>query len=164
MHTHTPLFTLPSICTHIHIHMHYMTIVVRQWTYQTCTEFGFFQTTDSDETSLFSNEIDLDFYTSICSEVFGINSTDVYSAVNRTNHFYGGRNVTGTNIVFPNGSIDPWHALSILTDISSTVHSLYITGTAHCADIYTPRSSDPQELIAARAEITTLIGRWLGGH
>ena len=97
----------------------------------------------------------------MCSEVFGIDPGDVASAVNRTNKFYGGRNVTGTNIVFPNGSIDPWHALSILEDIGSSVKAVFITGTAHCANMYPPRDADLAALTSARAEITNIIGTWL---
>lgn len=150
------LSTAP-LTTHTHTHT-----VERQWTYQTCTEFGYFQTTDSDETSLFSDGIGLGYYTDMCNRVFDIGVMAVYAAVNRTNQYYGGRNVTGTNIVFPNGSIDPWHALSVLTDIGSSVHAVYITGTAHCANMYPPRDSDPPGLTAARVEISTLIGTWLG--
>lgn len=133
----------------------------RQWTYQTCTEFGYFQTTDSKQSSLFSDTTPLSYFTDICTEVFGIKSEDVSSAVDHTNTFYGGRNVTGTNIVFPNGSIDPWHALSIVQDIGSTVKALLIHGTAHCANMYPPRDSDPEELTEARTTISKLLGQWL---
>jgi hypothetical protein len=133
----------------------------RQWTYQTCTEFAYFQTTDSKKASLFSDQITLDFFTDQCSQVFGISPADVSSAVNRTNNFYGGKNVTGTNIVFPNGSIDPWHALSITSNLGATVKAVFIEGTAHCANMYPPRDSDLQQLTAARDTVTTLIGQWL---
>jgi serine protease 16 len=46
--------------------------------------------------------------------------------------FSGGRNISGTNIVFPNGSIDPWHALGVLeTESGSGNEAIYIDGTAH---------------------------------
>ena len=133
----------------------------RQWVYQTCTEFAYFQTTDSKKASLFSDQITLDFFTDQCKQVYGIEAADVASAVNRTNQFYGGKNVTGTNIVFPNGSIDPWHALSITADLGSTVKALFINGTAHCANMYPPRDSDLQQLQKARDSVTALIGQWL---
>ncbi len=70
--------------------------------------------------------------------------------------------MTGTNIVFPNGSIDPWHALSITTQQEgSSVKALFINGTAHCANMYPPRASDPQELKEARMDIAALVGVWL---
>lgn len=31
-------------------------------------------------------------------------------------------------IVFPNGSIDPWHALGIVKDVSSTEQAVFIEG------------------------------------
>ncbi len=55
--------------------------------------------------------------------------------------------MSGTNIVFPNGDIDPWHALSVLQNLSPSVTAILIHGTAHCADMYvflstrTPRAA-----------------------
>ncbi len=43
----------------------------------------------------------------------------------------GGLNVSGSNIVFPNGDIDPWHALSVVHDLSPSLTAIYIHGTAH---------------------------------
>ena len=97
----------------------------------------------------------------MCTQVFGISPVNVKLAVDATNSFYGGRNVTGTNIIFPNGSIDPWHALSITQDISDAVRALFIQGTAHCANMYPPRDSDPQELTQARFTISLMIENWL---
>ncbi len=34
-------------------------------------------------------------------------------------------------IVFPNGSIDPWHALGVVTDVTSEEQAIFIEGTAH---------------------------------
>lgn len=133
----------------------------RQWTYQTCTEFGYFQTTNSNRTMLFSHWIPLDYYTDTCLQVFNITAAEVSAAVASTNDYYGGRNVNGTNIVFPNGSVDPWHALSITSDLSDSEKALYIHGTAHCANMYPPKDDDIMELTQARQEISTLVGQWL---
>lgn len=102
----------------------------------------------------------LSYYTDMCSQLFGISSAQVSSAVNHTNSVYGGRNVTGSNIVFPNGSIDPWHALSIVKDVRS-LKALFINGTAHCANMYPPRLSDRVDLNLARLAISTLVGQWV---
>lgn len=93
--------------------------------------------------------------------MYGISAEQVSSAVSHTNTLYGGRNVTGTNIVFPNGSIDPWHALSIVKDIGDTLKALFIQGTAHCANMYPPRNSDPAGLTSARDTISSLLAKWL---
>ena len=78
-----------------------------------------------------------------------------------TNEHYGGRTINGSNIVFPNGSIDPWHELSIVTDLSPSLLSFYIHGTAHCANMYPPSPQDPKELTQARMNITSAVGTWL---
>lgn len=132
----------------------------RQWYYQTCTEFGYFQTTDSPYQP-FGDLISLASYIDVCSQVFNVSLRELEMAVLATNKHYGGKNVTGTNIVFPNGSIDPWHQLSIVEDLSPSLTSFYIHGTAHCANMYPPSAQDPPELAQARTNITMAISTWL---
>lgn len=42
----------------------------RQWLYQTCTEFGFFQTSNQND-SVFSNQFPSDFFVDMCTDIFG---------------------------------------------------------------------------------------------
>lgn len=135
----------------------------RQWFYQTCTEFGYFQTTTS-QNQPFGQLIPISSYTDICSNVYGISPEQIADFVNSTNQFYKGREIPAkeaSNIVFPNGSIDPWHALGIIKDISNSLQAIYIEGTAHCANMYPARDSDLPSLVKAREEISSLIGQWL---
>jgi hypothetical protein len=131
----------------------------RQWTYQTCTEFAFFQT--SDDTEQYFGRFPLSLFTDMCEDLFKIDATRVGELVDWTNTYYGGKNVVGTRIVFPNGSIDPWHALSITTSISSNLPAIYIIGTAHCANMYPPNEADSPELKAARIMIENYLSLWL---
>ncbi len=41
---------------------------------------------------------------------------------------YGGYGLKVTRVVFPNGSIDPWHALGVTKDLSKEAPALYING------------------------------------
>lgn len=41
---------------------------------------------------------------------------------------YGGRYPKVTQVVFPNGAIDPWHALGVTTNLSSNALAIYIDG------------------------------------
>ncbi|PRP86137.1 hypothetical protein PROFUN_03124 [Planoprotostelium fungivorum] len=110
---------------------------MRQWTYQTCLEFGYFQTTDS-ENQPFGDNVPLSYYTDMCHDTFGFTFKP---RVNETNLYYGGRNPRGaSNIDFVNGSIDPWHALSITEDFSQTVIATFVQGTAHCDDMLPPKN------------------------
>jgi len=135
----------------------------RPWTYQTCNEFGYFQTTDSSAQPFTAwKELGLEFYTNMCHDAFdGWNSEPQIDWVN-TN--YGNTHIDGTNIVFPTGTIDPWHALGVTNATSlsgSTEQSVYILGTAHCNDLYAPANSDPASLVAARQTIADQVAKWL---
>lgn len=42
-----------------------------------------------------------------------------------------------------------------------TEQSVFIEGTAHCADLYAPANSDPASLTYAREVISGLVDKWL---
>ena len=138
--------------------------VGRQWFYQTCTEFGYYQTSDSDNQP-FGNMFPLNFSIQQCQDIFGpeFNQSTIMGGIKWTEAYYGGRNISEDthNIVFPNGSIDPWHALSILKSVNLYTIAIFIEGTAHCANMYPPREEDLQELVKAREKISERIGRFL---
>ena len=138
----------------------------RPWTYQTCNEFGYFQTTDSLEQPFSSwTELNMTFYQDICFEAFdGWENTPQTTWINS---LFGGVNIAGTNIIFPTGSIDPWHVLGIYDETPSlsdpTLEPLFISGTAHCHDMSTPWHSDIPALTAAREVIAATVTRWMTG-
>jgi hypothetical protein len=136
----------------------------RSWIYQTCTEFGYYQSTEGNNI-VFGNGIPVRFYVEQwCTPIFGssMNNNTVYAAIDATNAFYGGRDgFTATNVVLPNGDVDPWHALGILNSNIPTSPSILIQGTAHCADMYPPSSSDLPGLTAARQTIENNVNNWL---
>ncbi|KAK4877733.1 hypothetical protein RN001_010239 [Aquatica leii] len=134
----------------------------RQWTYQTCTEFGFFQSS-SYRPQVFGNKFPVDFFIQMCMDVFGpkYNEAFLNSGVDRTNTFYGALDIEVSNVVFVHGSIDPWHALGITKPVSRDAPAIYIEGAAHCANMYPARDTDLPQLKAARARIMQLIDKWI---
>ena len=48
------------------------------------------------------------------------------------------------------GSIDPWHALSVLTNQSASEVAIFIPGTSHCANMLPDSPDDPPALCEAR--------------
>ncbi|KAK5970304.1 Serine carboxypeptidase S28 [Trichostrongylus colubriformis] len=103
------------------------------------------------------------FYIDECTNIFGsdYNSASVASAVAHVNDYYGGRNMDSSYIILPNGNIDPWHALGKLNSSTSTILPVVIDGAAHCADMYSPSSTDPASMAAARKTIATQLQQWL---
>ncbi|XP_012279543.1 putative serine protease K12H4.7 [Orussus abietinus] len=134
----------------------------RQWTYQTCTEFGFFQTSSA-RPKLFSNNFPVNFFVQQCTDIFGprYNVHLLSSSVVRTNTLYGALDLEVTNVVFVHGSVDPWHALGLTDSKSPSAPSIYIDGTAHCANMYPPSPDDLPQLKQARQQVGHLIGTWL---
>ncbi|XP_045193377.2 thymus-specific serine protease-like [Mercenaria mercenaria] len=136
---------------------------IRQWTYQTCSQFGYYQTCDVNTTCPFSHLMDLsDSDIQQCGYIFKINPYDVDDNVQFSNDYYGGNHTQQSKIVFVNGSVDPWHRLSILTNQTEIgTYSVFIPGTAHCADLRAQHDSDTIELREARQQIAALVGQFL---
>ncbi|KAJ8664614.1 hypothetical protein QAD02_006276 [Eretmocerus hayati] len=135
----------------------------RQWYYQTCTEFGFFQTSTA-RPNLFSETFPVQFFVQQCSDIFGPRFLHtVEPGVKRSNIIYGALDLpyVESNVVFVQGSIDPWHALGICNSTMPTTPAIFINGTAHCANVYPSSPNDLPQLTAARQKIQSLLKDWL---
>ncbi|KAK7788861.1 hypothetical protein R5R35_007892 [Gryllus longicercus] len=134
----------------------------RQWMWQTCTEFGFYQTS-SGKPDLLGNYFPLEYFVRQCADVFGprYNGTLLQHAIDQTNIEYGGLAVDTSRVVFVHGSVDPWHALGITHTLLPKCPAIYIKGTAHCANMYPAAPSDLPQLKAARKMIDSLLTQWL---
>ncbi|KAM3830348.1 thymus-specific serine protease [Vipera latastei] len=133
---------------------------IRQWYFQTCTEFGYYQTCE-DPHCPFSPQMNLEYQLDICAQVFNISYRNVSEAVSFTNNYYGADHPKASQVLFVNGDIDPWHVLSVLTNKSASEPAILIKGTSHCANMDSPSASDPWSLIQARKQITSWVGKWL---
>jgi len=138
---------------------------MRPWIYQSCREFGYWQTANSPNTPYFGFQkwLDLDYDAAICKEAFG---WTVKPDILGTNTDYGSIDIAGTNIILSTGTIDPWHALGATNETvplpQSTETKVYILGTAHCADLYAPNAaSDPESLTNARQIISNIVDVWM---
>ncbi|XP_061175291.1 thymus-specific serine protease-like [Saccostrea echinata] len=135
---------------------------IRQWIWQTCTQFGYYMTCKDGTSCPFSRLMTLESHLALCKEVYKISENMVPKFVQFTNDYYGANHPKGTRIIFVNGSIDPWHFLSVLkSDQVSGEVAVFINGTAHCADMATQKSTDPQSLKEARLVIQKEIASWL---
>ncbi len=157
----------------------------RQWVYQTCVEFGYYQTTDAGaEQQPFGTRFPLPFWLQQCRDIYdnlmvmgaersaeggnyrgGLYTNYTAPNTNWTNANYGGINGRGTNTVFTNGGIDPWHSLSVtperLDPDRENVEAISIPSTAHCANMYPASPKDPKELVIARERIRGRIEEWI---
>jgi len=133
----------------------------RQWLYQTCSEFGWFQIAPQNN-SIRSQMVNITYYRELCRSVFG---RVALPDVNATNELYGGEKIGGTRIFFVNGSQDPWKRASILTTFSESRPSETVVchNCGHAVDIRgCPNGCDNQEnLQAVRDSISNYVSLWL---
>lgn len=129
-----------------------------QWTYQTCNEFGFYQTSD-DKAKIFGDRFPLVFFVKQCTDIYGHNfdADYLFSSINKTNKFYLGLKPNTTNVIYVHGSIDPWHALGLIKSDDPLKPTIYIEGTAHCANMYEPKDTDFPQLKEARNKIREFL-------
>jgi len=134
----------------------------RQWIYQTCTEFGWYQSSDQPDHP-YGTKFPLEFSIKMCQELFGEIFTLEYieAMAQGSNDYYGAKDLNVNNVVFVHGSIDPWHAMGRITDLNENSPAILIPGTSHCVDMYANAPGDPEELVAARKTIGELVDKWV---
>ncbi|KAF0716567.1 Aste57867_2778 [Aphanomyces stellatus] len=136
------------------------TAIDRQWTYQTCAEFGFGQTT-STATSIFSAltyaNPDAVLY-EMCKQAFGITKAQTDVSIAATNTKYGALKIDVENVIFTNGNIDPWSALALTTKpVNPKSDFVFIDGTSHCRDMTARKPTDSASLNAAHDQIEAFV-------
>lgn len=96
----------------------------RQSQYLTCTEYGWFATTDSGNQP-FGSRINVNYFVELCRQVFGdwISENVIRENSERTNLSFGGSRPQITNAFFTNGGMDPFRAVNVQVDIGSTVEA-----------------------------------------
>jgi pimeloyl-ACP methyl ester carboxylesterase len=135
---------------------------VRQWFYQSCTEFGFWQNANSNsKMSARSSHINAAYHTRACERMFGIRTPAKVAETNK-NFYQPLFNASTSKILFTNGSEDPWQKLSITEDNKNNTNPLLSTfmiqNQAHCDDF--GRSLAP-EVVEAKARFVNLATEWL---
>jgi len=136
----------------------------RQWTWQTCNEFGYFQSTDAPaKAQPFGTGVPVKFFRQICVDAF---QSPYAPAIDFTNAYYGAAKPIGaTRIVFTNGNLDPWSSLSVLKSLTPTLLSVVVDRAAHCAimrpaDMYKP-SAMRSNIAAAQQKVAVIVNDWL---
>ena len=138
---------------------------MRQWTWQYCTEFGYFQE-PNEVYQTRSSALSIDYWLDFCHRVFDYSLLPPQSDFYNT-YLYKGLNITGENIFFFTASEDPWQYAGMrkIHDPShqSGMASYHIScdTCAHCVDLHAEREDDPMELKWGRYSAYHTIGKWL---
>jgi len=137
------------------------------WYYQTCTEFGFYQSCEVGSNCMYVRGlVDVESMAAGCSR-YGITVPEIASNIEATNKHYGGLRPTdatgelGSCVVWPNGEVDPWSYLSVLQSPAKDQPVLWVPGASHHAWTHPSAESDQASVVEARAHIREQVKSFL---
>lgn len=140
----------------------------RSWFWQTCAEFGFYQTCEDATCPFLARgfEIDADFFAETCRAVFeGMDpATIVRPSAALSNERYGGWAPETTRVLYPSGSVDPWRANSLTEDREFSPEwapTMTVRGASHHAWTHPSAPTDQPSVVAARVAIARVVDRWV---
>jgi serine protease 16 len=152
---------------------------LRSWLWQTCTEFGFYQTCTVDSFCPYAKGFHgLDQDLEICSFAFGIEAEEVFESVQQTLEYYGDHRELkgGSRILSVNGNVDPWETLARTNYTTRQHHGskkegneeeellpvFMVKAASHHFWTHAVKATDVKEIREARAFIYNTVMKWLG--
>lgn len=135
---------------------------MRPWLYQTCAEYGWYQTSGS-ENQIFGSGFPVDLYIRWCSDLYDKKFPESLLHVNvaRTNTVYGHMKPEVTNVFFTQGQLDPWRPMGLQQDLNEHSPAVVIPLASHVADLHSISVIDSTEMRAAKERISELVRQWL---
>eukprot|EP00826_Nyctotherus_ovalis_P064509 TRINITY_DN9464_c0_g2_i1.p2 TRINITY_DN9464_c0_g2~~TRINITY_DN9464_c0_g2_i1.p2 ORF type:complete len:321 (+),score=86.15 TRINITY_DN9464_c0_g2_i1:342-1304(+) len=136
---------------------------IRQWTYQYCTTYAWFQT-PANSTPLRSVEMDVKYWEEYCANAIGTKGSP---NVEHTNTLYAKEDIGkhATNIFFTQARNDPWRWAGMQEKYIKNDKLKYgfmnCLDCGHCKELYTEKDSDPAEVKEVRQKIIDAITQWI---
>ncbi|OWR53848.1 putative serine protease K12H4.7 [Danaus plexippus plexippus] len=121
---------------------------MRLWTYQTCTEYGWYQTTTSSRQP-FLNTVPLEYFHQMCKDFFNdsIDENLLRSAIVRTNRLFAGLEHLPDGVLSVGGGHDPWSPVGPNKTHETHLAPVYVVdGVSHCRAIRPTGSSETEQL------------------
>ncbi|XP_013105186.2 putative serine protease K12H4.7 [Stomoxys calcitrans] len=130
----------------------------RQWFYQTCNEYGWYQSSGS-KNQPFGSKFPAKLYTQLCYDEFGEKFTEEFieNQIKATNQFFGALEPKVENVYMTHGQLDPWRAMGVQEEGKATIIPL----VAHCRDFGSINDKDTPELRASKEKLAELVREWL---
>lgn len=137
----------------------------RQWLYQSCQEYGYWQNANHDPNNQTrSKNINLAYHQQICKRLFNID-TPVDTSNTNKRYYQKLFESSTSNILFTNGSQDPWSVLSLASrngnDQNPYLHYILIDEAAHCDDLRDRGNQESAQIKLAKEQTEQLIKQWL---
>lgn len=132
----------------------------RQWAYQYCSMFGWYQTAGNIPHPLKNKAVNEAYYDNNCKKIFGF---DFNLDVSIWNDRHGATNPSITKVIYLNGDEDPWKTAGITKSNDPQIHTILIkcNGCAHCVDLSGRKAEGDQILLDARLKAESILEKWL---
>lgn len=132
------------------------------WAWQTCNEFGFYQTCEEGSSCFFTQGYaSLDEEMGFCWEQFKISKESVADNIAKSNSFYQSDHPAASRILYVNGEVDPWRANSINVNLSAELPAFWVAGASHHAWTHPSLPTDQDSVVAVRAAIRQQVQLFL---
>ncbi|XP_075145718.1 putative serine protease K12H4.7 [Haematobia irritans] len=130
----------------------------RPWYFQTCNEYGWYQSSSSPNQP-FGSKFPHTLYTTLCADIFGqkYSNEHIHNLVDETNESFGGMNPQVENVYMTHGGLDPWHPMGHGEEEGASV----IPQASHCADFGSISNADSPEMRASKERLVELVRQWL---
>ncbi|GIL59446.1 hypothetical protein Vafri_14127, partial [Volvox africanus] len=127
------------------------------WDFQWCAEMLMPFSKDGERDMFWEEPFDLQAAIAACNQSWGITPRPLWATTE-----WGGRRIaSGSNIVFSNGLLDPWHGGGVLEDISDSMPAVIIPEGAHHLDLMFSHPDDPLSVIEVRKFQREAIRDWI---
>jgi len=135
---------------------------LRQYTYQLCTQLGWYHSSDS-RFQPFGSSFSADFRHVACGDIFDFTSRELLvSNIERFNTVRGGLNPGATNVLYVHGQLDPTRSIGIQTTDHPTSPAIVIAGASQGNDLGPTTDDDSAALAAAKLQVREIISGWIG--
>ncbi|CAO1346011.1 unnamed protein product [Diamesa serratosioi] len=134
----------------------------RQWYYQTCSEFGWYQSSGSKK-SIFGSSFPVELSAALCNDIYdGIFPAEkILENVQRTNTIYGGFHPAVRNVYSTHGQLDPWRPMGLQEDLNEWSPTTILELESHVSDLNSLRESDTPQMRANKERVFELVQQWL---
>ncbi|KAG5670378.1 hypothetical protein PVAND_000648 [Polypedilum vanderplanki] len=136
----------------------------RQWLYQTCAEYGWYQSSGSEHPDfIFGSSFPADFSLQWCHDLYDNFFTPdiVHGSIDRTNVIYGGLNPNVRRVYSSHGEFDPWAPMGVRWDINDESPTVILPRQSHCSDTSSISDRDRPEVREHKERLFQVILRWL---
>ncbi|CAH2098564.1 unnamed protein product [Euphydryas editha] len=138
---------------------------VRLWTYQTCVEYGWYQTTTS-RSQPFLSAVPLEYFHQMCKDFFStaFDEPSLRAGIRRTNTLFAGLTHMPDHVVSVVGGHDPWSPMGPNATHATTLSPVHVVPRiSHCRAIRPTGNSETEELEDVKMKILSYMNNRMTG-